>query len=369
MPIYWSFLALSYILLFFAYKKTKFTGFVNSEEVYKTPVIFVLLPVAYVALFVCLRDEVLDTYFYIGDFKNMPTNWLAVNQYNELSGSKGFHTIMALFKMYVSEDYYLWLTFMGGISLYTLFRFYKRHSCNFALTFFLFISSTAFSWLINGARQFLAVCILMGFIDWLLYGNRKQRLKYIVIALFLTTVHSSVWFVVPLICVCTRGKILDKWMFLVVVCAIAGTWMMGGILEAASVVMNKDYDMSMSTGSSVIRLAVSAVPLVFVFLKRHQIRKDATPMITFAINMSLVGVCFYFAATFSSGILVGRMPVYFTMYNYILLPWLLKKYYSNILISAGCIFCYTIFFYYQMCIAWQHLDYTSKILGLQYLRY
>ena len=370
MPIYWSFLVLSYLLLIFSYRSTLTLGFSDDdEEVYYVPRLLVILPVLYVAIFVCLRDVVLDTHAYIGDFKNMPTDWNAIRKYNSIAAGKGFHIIMAIFKMFVSRNYYLWLTFVGGISLYTLFRFYKEHSCNFALTFFLFISSTAFSWLFNGARQFLAVCILLGFIDWLLYGSRAKRIQYFILALFLTTIHSSVWFVIPLIYVCARGKLLDKWMFLVVIGTIAGTLLMGDILEAASMVMNKNYDMSKATGSSVLRLIISAVPLFLVFLKRDEIKQDATPVITFAINMSLVGVCFFFAATFSSGILVGRMPIYFTMYNYILLPWLLKNYYYSTLILVGCIFCYTFFFYYQMCIAWQHLDYTSKILGLQYLRY
>lgn len=368
MPIYWSFLVLSYVLLFFAYKKTKFTGFVNGEEVYKTPNMLVLLPVAYIALFVCLRDEVLDTYFYIGDFKNMPTNWLAINQYNEASGSNGFHTIMALFKMYVSENYYLWLSFMAVVSLYTLIRFYRKHSCNFAFTFFLFVSSTTFTWLINGARQFLAACVLVGFVDWLIYGTKKQKILYFIVAVWLTSIHSSVWFVIPLIYICSRGKLLDKWMVLVTIGAILGTLLMGDILEAASGVMNKDYDMSEENGSSVIRLFIAAVPLTLVLLKLRKIRNDATPIITYSINMSLVGVCFYFASTFSSGILVGRMPIYFTIYNYILLPWLLKRYYNKIFIVVTCILCYTFYFYFQMCFAWHHLDYTSIILGLQYLR-
>lgn len=367
MPIYWSFLILSYLLLVIAYKKTTVIGYAtNREEVYHVPGLLKWIPVLYVALFVCLRDEVLDTYFYIGDFKNMPTNWHAIAFYNQTSGSKGFHFIMALFKMYISENYYLWLTLIGGVSLYSLFRFYCRFSSNYALTFFLFISSTTFSWLLNGARQFVVACVLIGFVDWLIYGNRKQKLLYIAIAIFMTTIHSSAWFVLPLIYICSRGKMLDKWMFLVTIGAIIGTLLMGNILGTVSEVMNKDYDISESSGSSVMRLLISAVPLLLVLLKLKKIRKEATPIISFSINMSLVGICFYFASTFSSGILVGRMPIYFTLYNYILLPWLLKKHYNNIFLILVCIFCYTFYFYFQMCIAWHNLEYKSIFLDLRY---
>lgn len=369
MPIYWSFLILAYVLLFVAYNKTQIVGNINKEESYYVPKALTFIPVLYVALFVCFRDEVLDTYFYIGDFKNMPTNWESVKVYTADSGSKGFHAIMALFKMYISENYYLWLTFMGGISLYSLFRYYRVHSCNYALTFYLFIASTSFTWLINGARQFVAVCVLIGFIDWFLVGTKKQKIMYILLALGMSTIHSSAWFVLPLVYICSRGKMLDKWMFLVTVGAIVGTMMMGDIMDVAAEVMNKEYDLSESTGSSVIRLVISAVPLALVLFKFREIKRDATPLISFCVNMSLVGVCFYFASTFSSGILVGRMPIYFTVYNFILLPWLLKRYYNSGVVLVGCILCYTFYFYYQMCVAWHHLDYKSIVLGLQYFRH
>lgn len=369
MPIYWSFLILAFVLLLFAYNQTKVVGKINNEEIYHTPKILTLISVLYVAIFVCLRDEVLDTYFYIGDFKNMPTNWDSINLYNEESGSKGFHTIMAIFKMYVSENYYLWLTFIGGISLYSLFHFYHKHSCNYVFTFFLFIASTSFTWLINGARQFLAVCLLIGLVDWFLSSNIKKKILYIILALIMTTIHSSAWFVLPMIYICARSKILDKWMLLITLGAIIGTMAMGNIVSMASEVMNKEYDLSESTGSSIMRLIISAVPLTLVLFKFKTIKQKASPLISFSINMSLVGVCFYFAATFSSGILVGRMPIYFTMYNYILLPWLMKKYYNNGVVITACILCYSFYFYYQMCVAWQHLDYKSIILGLEFFRY
>ena len=318
MPIYWSFLILSYLLLVIAYKKTTVIGYVNGEEVYYVPNLLKWIPILYVALFVCLRDEVLDTYFYIGDFNNMPTNWSAITFYNQTSGSKGFHFIMALFKMYISENYYLWLTLIGGVSLYSLFRFYCKFSSNYAFTFFLFISSTAFSWLFNGARQFVVACVLIGFVDWFLYGNRKQKLLYIAVAIFMTTIHSSAWFVLPLIYICSRGKMLDKWMVLVTIGAIIGTLLMGDILEAASEVMNKDYDMSESTGSSVMRLFISAVPLLLVLLKLKRIRKEATPLISFSMNMSLIGIVFILLQLFLVAFLldVCRFTLHYIIISY-----------------------------------------------------
>ena len=37
--------------------------------------------------------------------------------------------------------------------------------------------------------------------------------------------------------------------------------------------------------------------------------------------MSIVSVGFYIVSMFTSGIFIGRLPIYFSLYSYILLPW------------------------------------------------
>lgn len=368
MWVYWSFLMLSLFLLFFAQQKTReYISKKNAIVGYYTPQPLVLFSVAYVAFYASLRDVVLDTYAYIATFKNMPLDYHRMLLQIENTPGWGFHYLSGVFKIYISENHYFWLGMVACSSLYSLFRFYKTQSCNYALTFFLFIASTNFTWLLNGARQFLAVCILIGFCDLMFSKKKIYRWGYYVLMLIMTTIHSSVWFVIPITYICARGKLLDKWMFVVVLMAIIGTMNMQDVTEYASMMMNKDYSFDDTSGSSIMRLLISVVPITLVLLKLKEIHKSATPMLTFAINMSLVGACFFLAATFSSGILIGRMPIYFTLYNYILLPWLLKKFYPNKFIFLVCVFCYVFFFYFQMCIAWRGLGYGSDILGLKYV--
>lgn len=97
--------------------------------------------------------------------------------------------------------------------------------------------------------------------------------------------------------------------------------------------------------------------------------KKANKSIKLAINMSFVGVCFYFASTFTDGILIGRMPIYFTVYNLYLLPWLIHNCFeirSRKIVWLGCACAYGLYFYYQMEVAWGGLMYVSDILHINF---
>lgn len=363
MAVYWSFFILGILLLVTSQNRT--VSYVsNGITSYHTPKALVWCSVFFIAFFVSLRDVVLDTYAYIVAFDDMPLDYEQMVTTATSGTGKGFQLLSGLFKIFISTNHYVWLGFVGCVSLYFLFRFYKCQSCNFALTFFLFIASTNFSWLLNGARQFLAACIMIGLSTWYVYGHKKQKMMYILLMVLMIYIHSSAIFVIPLTILSARSKVLGKWMFVIALATFLAMTYMGDVLAAASDIMEKKYDFSESKGSSVPRLLVASVPLVLVLFRLKRIKKEATPMMAFAINMSFCGVCFYYAATFSSGILIGRMPIYFTLYNLVLIPWLLKKYYANSIFLWGCVVFYSLFFYFQMCIAWHHLEYTSYILDL-----
>ena len=85
--------------------------------------------------------------------------------------------------------------------------------------------------------------------------------------------------------------------------------------------------------------------------------------------MSLIASGLYIISKVaSSGILLGRLPIYFSMYNLILLPWLLRNIFEKKekdLIYYIMIVCYFSFFYYQMVVAWNGMGYVSQVLNLK----
>ena len=66
----------------------------------------------------------------------------------------------------------------------------------------------------------------------------------------------------------------------------------------------------------------------------------------------------YVFSFFTSGILVGRLPIFFSLSNYILIPWLIKELFtreSALLLKGGFIAVYTAFFYYQVGVTWHYI--------------
>lgn len=331
MPVYWSMLIFSIIILFFGQQATRTLYTSNNQAVYNTSRILVFTSALYIAFFICLRDEVLDTYAYIATFKNIPTDWNRIlAEASDIHTAKGFYYIQSFFKYFISENHYAWLSFLCLISIGCLFRTYRKYSCDYPLTFFLFIASTTFSWLLNGVRQFVVVCILFAFIDWLL-GDWKQKIKYLVLILFLSMIHSSCIIMIPICVLCSRGKLLDKWMIFMVATTIIGTIFFDRVMGQTMALVGKDYTEAIETGSgsNIFRFFISAVPVILMLFRLKQVKTQTTPVITLAINMSLAGACFFFASTFTNGILIGRMPIYFTIYNFFLLPWLIKNCYPS----------------------------------------
>jgi len=73
-------------------------------------------------------------------------------------------------------------------------------------------------------------------------------------------------------------------------------------------------------------------------------------------------------ASVTSGIIMGRIPIFFEIYSYILLDWLLRNVFKDdqkFLMQTLCILFYTAYFYYQMVIVYQGLGYYSEWLGIE----
>ena len=78
-------------------------------------------------------------------------------------------------------------------------------------------------------------------------------------------------------------------------------------------------------------------------------------IIQLLISVRIVSVGFYVVSMFTSGIFIGRVPIYFSLYSYILLPWEIDNMFTKrsaklvYIIAVGA---YLIFYYYQMHFIW-----------------
>ena len=348
-----------------------------SNEIYenRSRLLIAIIAILPIIIFAGCRSSVADTAVYINGFENYPNNLSLV--YNMIfDGSRrdpGFLFISVLIKQFISTDYTVWLSIIAVISgLGVMIPLYK-YSCNFGISIFLFVASCQFTWMFNGMRQFLVASIIFGCTGLIL---RKKFIPYVIIVCLLSTIHTSALILLPAYFIVT-GEPWDKRTVLfisLIILAMLFTSKFTGLLEDA--VENTNYASSMEEfkatddGTNPIRILVESVPIIIAFIYRKKIQDKLTPIIKLSINMSLVASGLYVISKIArSGIMLGRLPIYFSMYNLILLPWLIKNIFNKEekrLVYYLMIVLYLVFFYYQMVITWKGFGYASKVLGLAY---
>lgn len=378
MTVYWFMMAwvIFFGILAQVTSKRVCVGEYLGEEVYeaRAHLFMAVVTFAVIVFFAGMRTTVGDTSAYIKMFNDYP---LLQNAHDIIfdSGARepGFRLFSILIKTFISNNYNVWLSIIAVISgICVMIPLYK-YSCNFGVSAFLFMASCQFSWMFNGMRQFLVAAIMFTCTGLIL---KNKTVLYILIVCVLSTIHQSALLLIPMYFV-ARGEPWNKRTMLFIGCIVLAmlfasrfTTLLTDVVEqtdyATSVNEFKDVD----DGTSFIRIFVESIPIILAFIYRDRIKDKLTPIIKLSINMSLIASGLYIISKVaSSGILLGRLPIYFSMYNLILLPWLLKNIFEKKekdLIYYTMIVCYFAFFYYQMVIAWQGLGYGSSILNIKY---
>ena len=119
-----------------------------------------------------------------------------------------------------------------------------------------------------------------------------------------------------------------------------------------------DWEEFQDDGTNILRVLVYSVPAILSLIGIKYVRKADDPVINICTNMSIAASGLYVVSMFTSGIFIGRLPIYFSVYSYILLPWLIKNIFTKRsvqLINLVMVGAYLIFYYYQMHLAWNIL--------------
>ena len=239
---------------------------------------------------------------------------------------KGFYFVSAVIKCIVGNHVNIYFIVLAAIQAGVLIYVYRKYSSRYLVSFFLFIASTDYiSWMFNGIRQFLAVTITFIGIKFIL---DKKYAKAIILILIASLMHQSALLVIPFIFI-AQGKAWNKktLLFMVaVIVIVAGIGQFTNVLDsmlAETQYKNvvSDWQSWNDDGTNALRVLVYAVPSVLSLIGLRFIRNEDDKVINLCTNMSIVSVGFYIVSMFTSGIFIGRLPIYFSLYSYILLPW------------------------------------------------
>ena len=372
MKIFW--IILAWVIVFGIMSQMRARYVCVGEGIYesRTNLFMAIMAFSIIIFFAGMRSYVADTSAYINIFNQYPLFSAAHDVIFDSSAREpGFRVFSILIKTYISQDYQVWLFIIATISgICIMYPLYK-YSCNYGISLFLFMASCQFTWMFNGMRQFLVASILLACTPFIL---EKKPIPYIIIVLILSTFHKSSLIMIPAYFI-VDSEPWSKRSMLFIACTILAmmfTSQFTGLLD--SVVENSDYATSIGEfkgnddGTSPIRILVESIPIVIAFIYRDRIKEKLTPIVKISINMSLISSGVYIISKIAkSGVLLGRLPIYFSLYNLLLLPWLINNTFEKNerrLINFFMIICYLGFFYYQMKIAWNGFGYVSSILKI-----
>ena len=369
MPVYWGIFFLAAITGLFVTKNIDESWEQDKiAQVRKHNVRGVWLVWFAIVLFAGFRDRCVDTYMYISVYERMPTGIAALK--SALEGNMGNATLWVaseiVIKSLISEHHYAFFMFVAIVTGWAISRAYKEHATNLGLTVFLFVASCAFSWFFNGIRQFLAVAITFGFSHYLRDG---KRIRYLIVIALVSLIHVSAWVLLPVCIFDVTKKAFDRKTILIAVAVLIMFGMSDTFLPIINRLLETDYDFEEAAGAGFIRTLVLAIPVILALINSDAV-ENASGTVKLAVNMSLIGCALSLASTFTSGILVGRLPMYFSLYNYYLIPWELDHIFTKENtrrdLKILCVVLYTLYFIYQMHIAWGGLQYRSNFFGMDY---
>ena len=314
------------------------------------------------------RSNLGDSKNYISSFSSLDVSGGLTDGLSERN--PGFDLLMRVFKKFVSDRTEFWMLFLAFISFLFLLAALSRYSPSLFLSTFILFGSTEISYSFNGARQFLAICMM---IYALKYIEQKKIVKYILLCIAAYTVHQTALIIIPAYFV-VRGKVFNKKMMIVLLATFAATLFSSTFIEYLNdwfieeSVYAHYYDSIVSDeGINIFRVLVAVVPMILCIVYKKRIDALDDERLNICANMSILGFGVSLFASTSGGDLLGRLAEYYLIYNTLTYPILLKKVISKSvypIILTGLFVGYFLFYCYQFMIIWDGLGYESEFLGI-----
>lgn len=273
------------------------------------------------------RGYFADTSAYIGGYRMMPTSFSEIPDYVAgVNKDKGFAVLSSIMRCILGYDFLPYLMILAAFQGISLVTFFRRYSTNYMLSVFLFIASTDYiSWMFNGLRQFMAVTIILFATPLML---KKKYIPLILVILLASTMHQSALVMIPFVLI-AQGKAWNKRTLLCIAAALLVVAFVGQFTDFLDSALQStqyknvvsDYTEWQDDGTNPLRVLVYSIPAILAFIGRKAIRAENNQVINFCVNMSIISMGLYVISMVTSGIFMGRLPIYVSLYSYVLLPW------------------------------------------------
>lgn len=301
-----------------------------------------------------------DSYNYMMRFRDAPGDFSSIWSYTaSAKKDNGFAFLTVLIRIIFGNDYRVCFTVLAAIQGLCVLSVFRKYSVEYVLSLFLFVASADYTWMFNGIRQFTAVCLIFAATSLMI---KRKYIPFIIVILLASTLHQSALIMLPFFLI-AYGEAWNKRTLIFILFVLFSVVFIGQfttLLDAS--LEGTQYSNTVSffntadgKGTNPLRVAFCSLPAVFSFVERKKIKEYQSVLINVCVNMSIICAGIYVISMFTSGILIGRLPIYAELYNFLLIPWMIKNVISKknkkwfIIVM---VVIYLLYYYYQMHVAW-----------------
>lgn len=318
---------------------------------------FMFIAMASLVVVAGLRNNIGDTYVYRNIYETNEFTWEYIQSQKDI----GFGVLQMLLKNF-SDDAQLLIFVTAFITNVLIVIVLYKYTKLFEISMFVYIASGMYLVSMNGIRQYLAAAIIFAATKYLFDGSFK---RYLLTVLLASTFHQSAFVLIPIYFIVRR----EAWTKTSALLILSSVLIVLGYNQFSELLFSLlgeggygEYRDFNEGGANIIRVGVSAAPLILAYLGRERFR-ELFPKSDYIVNLALLGLIFMVIA--SQNWIFARFSIYFDLYNLILISWVVhlftkkdqKFIYYTILV------CYFIFFIYEYVFT-LNVEYKSDFLQL-----
>lgn len=200
-------------------------------------------------------------------------------------------------------------------------------SINVPLSIYLYITTMQYYMSFNGIRQCTAAAVLFAAFPLLL---QRKWIKYFALIAVLFFVHNSVVLMIPFAIVASlnpKSKIFNG----LILAFLVAFYVFPGVLDGAFAIFAPDnyqhyvtFNDPTDDGVNIFRVLVAAVPVVICkgFYERLIAKAEEPRLFKWLVNLSTINLMILILATRST--VMARFGMYTSVYNVLLIPYLLR---------------------------------------------
>lgn len=313
----------------------------------KNAMIISFILIGYITFWAAVRNGVADTSTYIDGYKMLNSNRNILEVFKGEEKAPLFLVYQIILKRF-GFDYHFYLASIAVISGICIAYGIGAYSESVFFSAFVFVASTNCMWMFNGIRQFLVVTIIFALTRLIV---EKKLFKFLILVFILYFVHKSCIIMIPIYFVLN----FKPWSWQIAVCILTTMavvlffpQLFIELLDSSMEGYNITEQLKEDDGVNILRVFVAAAPAILAYVYRSKIKGYDNRYVDLWVNASVITVGLYSVGVISSGIFVGRLPIYTEIYNILLLPFILKRIIpqeSKAFLYIACVGFYMLFFY------------------------